>query len=345
MNELSEPENVPSLVEPPRAATSERRSRLWPWAIAISVVLLVLRYGMPFLAGDRATTPWFDWIATALVGLIATAAPIVAIRASGERVFDGVERPRWLAEFSAAIIVLLPLLLSIGLFSLLFQKQLDSQPDEQAEQIETLSYLGGTWAWAMFAAAACVWAPIFEEITFRRLLFRGFSTRIGGFLAAFASSTVFALMHSYGELRTIAIFIVGMALTGIYAWRKTLLAPMFLHAMFNSVFVLALFGQMALNEAMPYLGIAGERHDDGHYVVDVEPGSPANQAGVQAGDLLIELDGAEVKSFLDVKRVLVSHHVGDRINAVVLRDGEEVPLQMSLDWTGADAMQHERADD
>ncbi len=61
----------------------------------------------------------------------------------------------------------------------------------------------------------------------------------------------------------------------------------------------------------------------GLIVALVDPDGPAAEAGVVRGDILLELDGTEVKHLADVHGVLESHEVGDRVEMIVLH-GDEV---------------------
>ncbi|HMB48034.1 MAG TPA: RIP metalloprotease RseP, partial [Afifellaceae bacterium] len=58
-------------------------------------------------------------------------------------------------------------------------------------------------------------------------------------------------------------------------------------------------------------------------VSSVIPGGAAEQVGILPGDLLLEIDGREMKTFTDVRR-LVSLATGNELNIVVDRDGERI---------------------
>ena len=86
------------------------------------------------------------------------------------------------------------------------------------------------------------------------------------------------------------------------------------------------------DEEKPYLGIAGdsvpasyqERFDwpEGVYVSQVTTGSPAQLAGLQAGDIITAIDGTAVTSMTDIQEILEDHKVGDQIKLSVTRSAK-----------------------
>jgi S1-C subfamily serine protease len=62
----------------------------------------------------------------------------------------------------------------------------------------------------------------------------------------------------------------------------------------------------------------------------VSPGSPAEQAGIQAGDVLLRFDSREVRDIYDYTRLLGERKPGDRVEAVVRRASGEVTLTLTL---------------
>lgn len=72
----------------------------------------------------------------------------------------------------------------------------------------------------------------------------------------------------------------------------------------------------------------------GLYVIDVEPGSAAQSAGIQTGDILLRADGRECKTLLDLRYVLFSHRVGETLELEVQRGGEILHLTPKLTAAG-----------
>jgi S1-C subfamily serine protease len=66
--------------------------------------------------------------------------------------------------------------------------------------------------------------------------------------------------------------------------------------------------------------------DGGVLVLSAEAGTPAGRAGVQEGDVLIELAERPVTSVDDLHRLLPPERIGQRIEITVLRDRQIVRL-------------------
>jgi hypothetical protein len=58
-------------------------------------------------------------------------------------------------------------------------------------------------------------------------------------------------------------------------------------------------------------------------------GSPADKAGIKAGDILIELAGTKIENLYDFTYVLDALKIGKTVTAKVLRDGKEVELKVT----------------
>ena len=81
------------------------------------------------------------------------------------------------------------------------------------------------------------------------------------------------------------------------------------------------------------MGIApgyGEDGQTGMAVEQVSPQGPADMAGMKAGDRIIRIDETKVANIYDYMAATRNKHPDDIVRVVVLRDGQEVTLQVML---------------
>ena len=94
----------------------------------------------------------------------------------------------------------------------------------------------------------------------------------------------------------------------------------------------------------PRLGIAGERqrlyeglvkHHDlkqthGVYLHDVQPGSPAGNAELRKGDIIVGADSAVIEGLDDLHRFLISKSYGDTLTLRLLRELDLLDITVTL---------------
>ena len=68
----------------------------------------------------------------------------------------------------------------------------------------------------------------------------------------------------------------------------------------------------------------------GAYVVRVTAGSPAEQAGVEVGDVIVSIGGTEITSTADVQSAVREHRPGDQVKVVVDRKGDRRTFELAL---------------
>ena len=90
----------------------------------------------------------------------------------------------------------------------------------------------------------------------------------------------------------------------------------------------------------PYIGISGVDVDEktskvynlsiGVYVQSIENFSPAQKAGIQVGDVIIEIDEKKVSSINELNEIKNTHQIGDTIKLKINRNGEEKEVTLAL---------------
>ncbi|MCG3150076.1 MAG: hypothetical protein PCFJNLEI_03545 [Verrucomicrobiae bacterium] len=91
---------------------------------------------------------------------------------------------------------------------------------------------------------AIVLAPIFEEFLFRGFAYPALKQRLGTLPALLLVSLAFALTHFHAPA-FLPLFVLAIGLTFAYELTGSLLAPITMHAVFNSVMLAQIFHQRA----------------------------------------------------------------------------------------------------
>ncbi len=79
-----------------------------------------------------------------------------------------------------------------------------------------------------------------------------------------------------------------------------------------------------------WFGVKAEASAKEAKVGEVTPKSPAEDAGLKAGDIIIKFDGKDVKTYEDMTTALYKRKVGDKVDVVVKRGEEELTLKVTL---------------
>jgi S1-C subfamily serine protease len=91
----------------------------------------------------------------------------------------------------------------------------------------------------------------------------------------------------------------------------------------------------------PWMGIEMQRltdqlrdyfkvKDGGVLISSVAEDSPAEKAGLQAGDVIVKIDGEEIENRRDIIEILEDKEVGDEITVSIIRDGKSKKKKVTL---------------
>jgi membrane-associated protease RseP (regulator of RpoE activity) len=182
---------------------------------------------------------------------------------------------------------------------------------------------GGVLTLLVLGVMACVWAPIAEELFFRRFLLRAFAGRFSLAAAIGLQAFIFAILHDYTGMHLAAIFVLGLTMGGLYAWRKTIVTSMILHMMQNTMAMgmLALF--MLFSRIGPTMGVSGEPQEEGFRITHVEPASAAAKADLRAGDVITEVEGNAVQDGTTLKMLYWGAGIEDGVATLKVKRGDE----------------------
>ena len=80
----------------------------------------------------------------------------------------------------------------------------------------------------------------------------------------------------------------------------------------------------------PVLGVILEKTAEGMLVKEAPDGSPALEAGIVAGDLIIEVASRKVVDPENLVNLFVDFEPGEKVSLVILREGQEQKLSVTL---------------
>ncbi len=74
----------------------------------------------------------------------------------------------------------------------------------------------------------------------------------------------------------------------------------------------------------------------GALITEVIPGTAAEEAEIEVGDVVIAIDGVEIQGIDDLAAQVRAHRPGEVVDLVLIRDGEELVLLVTLGVRGDD---------
>lgn len=90
----------------------------------------------------------------------------------------------------------------------------------------------------------------------------------------------------------------------------------------------------------PYIGLSGINIDDatarmnnivkGVYVMQVLQGTPAQEAGIQRGDVIVQIDGKDITTMEELNEIKNAKNIGDTVTLKINRAGKEIEIKVTL---------------
>ena len=147
----------------------------------------------------------------------------------------------WLLGWNKKINILLPLSLAIAMyffawgFNHLTLYGISFIYPEYLEYLTSQGQASTVIGFVSFFILAVIFAPLWEEILFRGIIFQKFASTKSIFWGIIYSSAIFAIIHFRFDL--IPLFIIGIITTLLYCKTKQLMAPILLHFFYNLIVV------------------------------------------------------------------------------------------------------------
>jgi serine protease Do len=84
----------------------------------------------------------------------------------------------------------------------------------------------------------------------------------------------------------------------------------------------------------PFIGVVGARDAEDARIAHVNPGSPAEQAGIKVGDVITRFDGRALRDFSGLSRAVAESEPGERVKVEVRRGERTLELEVVIGSRG-----------
>lgn len=300
------------------------REAPWRWSdIVIGLVPIVtLTAANYFIPDYKDLLP--AWLAT-LISLSGQGwlllYPLVMVRRRGVEP----RRPK-VSQIAFEAIFTLPSLMAIWMVLVIVVSLwtlVAGQPVTPGNPIQSLVESLNPWVILALGALAVGLAPISEELFFRGMVYNKFRSVMPLWLAIILQGFLFGFVHTFGFTHAVLASILGMGLALVYELRGKLVASMLVHALqnFTALTLTVLLTLVLTHQAK--LGIVADPHAQGLLIKAIEPGSPAEKAGLQPGDILVAMDDVRLHNVMELRVRLVFKGGGDQAKLTYLRDGQQ----------------------
>jgi membrane protease YdiL (CAAX protease family) len=307
--------------DPPSNIVASRDAQWKTRWLVVGLIGLLLWRSVSFV--DRG---WLAQFPSSLLLIITGLAPQflllifpIITRTPRRRPTFGIPGPtRCLVEFCVAIpivIVTIVLLAAVNYLVGCFSPGTSLTPDAVANMVVSPNRMLVYFVLVF----SFTFAPIAEELFFRGFLQNAFHARMPFFIASLVQCLIFGFGHFFGVTHSDVAFVLGLLLTAVYQWRKTLITPIFVHAGINSFAALGAALMMVANANGPVLGVIGDRNDTQCVIHQIVAGSAAEKANLQVGDTIMSFNNKPIRDFPHLVDTIRLYQPGDAIPVEINR--------------------------
>jgi membrane protease YdiL (CAAX protease family) len=176
--------------------------------------------------------------------------------------------------------------------------------------------------------------PIAEEMFFRGFLHNAFRKRMPWPVAGLIQCLLFGFCHTFGGIHAAVTFVIGLILTAVYQWRKTLITPIFVHAGINFISLLSVVILMNIYTNGPAIGVNGDLNSTPCVIKNIMPNSAAEAADLHVGDIITAINGKPIRNFQQLIENFLLHKPGDEVLLTINRAGRIFEVNVVLQKRG-----------
>jgi membrane protease YdiL (CAAX protease family) len=172
--------------------------------------------------------------------------------------------------------------------------------------------------------------PIAEEVFFRGFLHNAFRARMPWIVAGLIQCLLFGFCHFYSGMYVVVAFVLGVLLTVVYEWRKTLITPIFVHAGINFIAFLSVVLMMTVYANGPAIGVHGDLNSIPCVIQKIAPHSAAEAADLRVGDIITAFNGKPIRNIQHLIENVLLHKPGDEVPITINRAGTVFEVNVVL---------------
>lgn len=109
-----------------------------------------------------------------------------------------------------------------------------------------------------------------------------------------------------------------------------LAAPIIAHFLDEGEFVMPYIGVIGFDKRMAGYFTNIDGMPEGVFVADLDRQGPAYSAGIRPEDIIVSMDGIPIKTMMDLKQIMFSHHPNDETDINIDRQGKSFNIKVKL---------------
>ena len=203
-------------------------------------------------------------------------------------------------------------------------------PSTGAERLEGMSRAPLDSMMYFYVICMVIVGPICEEVFYRGFIYNEVRKRLSIGTAILFQAGLFGISHAYPIVGVGSVVIIGILLAGFYQWRKSILAPIFVHMLINGIIATRLLLMAAVYWDSAIIGITPDPDNDRCVIGTVAEYSPAFESGLVKGDVIVGMGEYTIVTSEHLFAAMADFKPGESIVVTYERDGQLWEIDVDL---------------